>query len=74
MAVRHRRYTGIRESQLAAVMNPIAPQKEEVREFWNADPCGTRYLEGKEDFDAHARDMHWSHTSSTSRSSRAHVG
>jgi ubiquinone/menaquinone biosynthesis C-methylase UbiE len=38
-------------------MNPIAPQKEkeEVREFWNADPCGTRYLEGNEDFDAHAR-------------------
>jgi SAM-dependent methyltransferase len=40
-------------------MNPITPQKEiqkeEVREFWNADPCGTRYLEGKEDFDAHAR-------------------
>ncbi len=36
-------------------MNPIAPQKEEVRKFWNADPCGTRYLEGKEDFDAHAR-------------------
>lgn len=36
-------------------MNPIAPQKEEVREFWNADPCGMRYLEGKEDFEAHAR-------------------
>jgi len=31
------------------------PSKEEVREFWNADPCGTRYLEGKEDFEAHAR-------------------
>ena len=40
---------------LALVMNPIAPQKEEVREFWNVDPCGTRYLDGKEDFDAHAR-------------------
>jgi SAM-dependent methyltransferase len=37
-------------------MNLIATQKkEDVREFWNADPCGTRYLEGKEDFDAHAR-------------------
>jgi ubiquinone/menaquinone biosynthesis C-methylase UbiE len=36
-------------------MNPVAPSKEEVREFWNADPCGTRYLEGKEDFEAHAR-------------------
>ena len=49
-------YPGICRS---AAMNPITPQKEiqkeEVREFWNADPCGTRYLEGKEDFDAHAR-------------------
>ena len=36
-------------------MYPTTAQKEEVREFWNADPCGTRYLEGKEDFDAHAR-------------------
>jgi SAM-dependent methyltransferase len=29
--------------------------KEDVREFWNAEPCGSRYLEGREDFDAHAR-------------------
>jgi len=36
-------------------MDLTATRKEEVREFWNADPCGTRYLEGKEDFDAHAR-------------------
>ncbi len=36
-------------------MNPSPPQKEEVREFWNADPCGARYLEGNEDFSAHAR-------------------
>ena len=36
-------------------MNSIPTQKDEVREFWNAEPCGTRYLEGKEDFDAHAR-------------------
>lgn len=39
---------------------PIADLKEQdlkdqVREFWNADPCGSRYLEGAEDFDAHAR-------------------
>jgi len=33
----------------------ITPGKEEVREFWNAAPCGTRYLEGQEDFAAHAR-------------------
>jgi ubiquinone/menaquinone biosynthesis C-methylase UbiE len=30
-------------------------QKNEVRAFWNSDPCGTRYLEGKDDFEAHAR-------------------
>lgn len=29
--------------------------KEAVRDFWNADPCGTRYLEGRQDFEAHAR-------------------
>jgi ubiquinone/menaquinone biosynthesis C-methylase UbiE len=29
--------------------------KDEVRNFWNADPCGIRYLEGQEDFQAHAR-------------------
>jgi SAM-dependent methyltransferase len=33
----------------------ITPQKEDVRNFWNADPCGTRYLEEREDFEAHAR-------------------
>jgi ubiquinone/menaquinone biosynthesis C-methylase UbiE len=36
-------------------MDLSTPQKEDVRNFWNADPCGTRYLEGKEDFEAHAR-------------------
>jgi len=36
-------------------MDLITPGKEEVRDFWNADPCGTRYLEGKEDLEAHAR-------------------
>lgn len=36
-------------------MDLITPQKENVRDFWNTDPCGTRYLEGKEDFEAHAR-------------------
>lgn len=29
--------------------------KNDVRDFWNADPCGSRYLEGADDFDAHAR-------------------
>lgn len=36
-------------------MDLTTAQKKGVREFWNADPCGTRYLDGKEDFDAHAR-------------------
>ena len=30
-----------------------SPQlKDEVREFWNAEPCGSRYLEAAEDFEA----------------------
>ena len=29
--------------------------KEEVRDFWNADPCGSRYLGDHADFEAHAR-------------------
>src|SRR5713226_9863848 len=29
--------------------------KDEVREFWDSDPCGTRDLEGADDFEAHAR-------------------
>jgi ubiquinone/menaquinone biosynthesis C-methylase UbiE len=29
--------------------------KNDVREFWNAEPCGTRYLEDSETFDSHAR-------------------
>jgi SAM-dependent methyltransferase len=43
------------EISVGTAMNSIAPQKDEVREFWNAEPCGTRYLEGNEDFEAHAR-------------------
>src|SRR5271165_4603789 len=34
---------------------PQNDQKNEVRAFWNSDPCGTRYLEGKDQFEAHAR-------------------
>ncbi|MGA9040165.1 MAG: class I SAM-dependent methyltransferase [Terriglobales bacterium] len=33
----------------------IPELKDEVREFWNSDPCGTRYLETPEGFDSHAR-------------------
>jgi SAM-dependent methyltransferase len=29
--------------------------KNEVAEFWNSEPCGTRYLGEKSEFDAHAR-------------------
>jgi len=29
--------------------------KEEVRGFWNSDPCGSRYLGDRADFEAHAR-------------------
>ncbi len=36
------------------VQNGIS-QKNEVRRFWDADPCGTRYLEQRQDFEAHAR-------------------
>ena len=34
---------------------PVAGLKEEVRDFWNADPCGSRYLGDDADFEAHAR-------------------
>ena len=33
----------------------IPSLKDEVRQFWNSDPCGTRYLEGENEFEAHAR-------------------
>jgi len=33
----------------------IPDLKEEVREFWDADPCGTRYLGDERNFEAHAR-------------------
>lgn len=29
--------------------------KDDVRNFWDADPCGSRYLVDGEDFEAHAR-------------------
>lgn len=35
--------------------HPIADLKEEVRKFWNAEPCGSRYLGDLADFEAHAR-------------------
>jgi ubiquinone/menaquinone biosynthesis C-methylase UbiE len=36
--------------------SPASSQlKEKVRDFWNAEPCGTRYLDTPDDFAAHAR-------------------
>ena len=32
-----------------------APSKTAVNDFWNAEPCGTRYLGEKPNFEAHAR-------------------
>ena len=38
-----------------ASSHPIADLKEEVRNFWNTEPCGSRYLSELADFEAHAR-------------------
>lgn len=40
---------------LTPSMRSSAVRKEDVRDFWDADPCGTRYLSGADGFDAHAR-------------------
>ena len=40
---------------LSAMPARGAALKKEVRDFWNADPCGTRYLEKPNDFAAHSR-------------------
>jgi len=29
--------------------------KSEVRDFWNSAPCGSRYIESRDDFEAHAQ-------------------
>ncbi|HSS98753.1 MAG TPA: class I SAM-dependent methyltransferase [Terriglobales bacterium] len=34
---------------------PMADLKDEVRNFWNTEPCGSRYLGELADFEAHAR-------------------
>jgi ubiquinone/menaquinone biosynthesis C-methylase UbiE len=33
----------------------IPDLKDEVQKFWDAEPCGSRYLERPDDFEAHAR-------------------
>jgi ubiquinone/menaquinone biosynthesis C-methylase UbiE len=35
--------------------HPTPDLKDEVREFWNSEPCGSRYLGDVADFEAHAR-------------------
>jgi ubiquinone/menaquinone biosynthesis C-methylase UbiE len=35
--------------------HPISDLKDEIRRFWNAEPCGSRYLGDVADFEAHAR-------------------
>ncbi len=34
---------------------PTLDPQAAVRDFWNSDPCGTRYLKERDDFAAHAR-------------------
>jgi SAM-dependent methyltransferase len=36
-------------------MTQLTTQKDEVRDFWDSNPCGTRYLGETDDYDAHAR-------------------
>lgn len=36
-------------------INSSVARKEDVRDFWNADPCGSRYMQDKDDFEAHTR-------------------
>jgi ubiquinone/menaquinone biosynthesis C-methylase UbiE len=36
-------------------LSPTTDHKSGVRAFWNAEPCGSRYLEDSESFDSHAR-------------------
>ena len=35
-----------------------AELKTDVQNFWNAEPCGSRYLGTREDYDAHARERY----------------
>jgi len=42
--------------QASPISGPEEPRlKEDVRGFWNADPCGSRYLGDHLNFDAHSR-------------------
>jgi ubiquinone/menaquinone biosynthesis C-methylase UbiE len=45
---------------ISAMVNqsPAAALSEQVRDFWNADPCGTRYMESDDDFERHAHERY----------------
>lgn len=44
------------ETVILSVINPLTvPAKQAVRDFWNVEPCGTRYLDRTQDFEAHSR-------------------
>jgi len=46
----------IRIGYSSAVASATSPElKTRVAEFWNAEPCGTRYLSGESEFETHAR-------------------
>jgi ubiquinone/menaquinone biosynthesis C-methylase UbiE len=36
-------------------MDSFADQKDEVRDFWNAEPCGSRYVDGQDSFAVHTQ-------------------
>jgi SAM-dependent methyltransferase len=40
--------------RMACSVSP-SPSKTAIADFWNAEPCGTRYLGEKSEFEAHAR-------------------
>jgi ubiquinone/menaquinone biosynthesis C-methylase UbiE len=40
--------------RVASSVSP-PPSKNAITDFWNAEPCGTRYLGKKSEFEAHAR-------------------
>ena len=45
----------IRIGYSSAVASATSPElKTRVAEFWNAEPCGTRYLSGESEFETHA--------------------
>ena len=38
-----------------SIPDPKTDLKGSVQKFWNSDPCGARYLDGEDNFEAHAR-------------------